>query len=253
MSREIRLDVTGNDRPMRRRAVWHAFVLGGTIAVALLAPSRGTEAYTFKTIYDFCQGNACGGGDYPDGSLFIDGAGNLYSGGTKSIRLSPGAPQWDERTLFSSGDPGLIDGGGAVFGVTVPGRGGKYGFGDIFKLTPNASRTKWTAQTLYSFCSVLFCKDGAVPNYGLVKESASIIYGTTTKGGANCPKSVGCGTAYMLQLHKGKWVHSVIHSFLDPSVRHEGAEPTANVIVGSPGHLYGTTSTSGAHGAGTVF
>jgi uncharacterized repeat protein (TIGR03803 family) len=239
----------------RGGATRRRLTLLAAIAVTALSICHGAQAYTFKQFYDFCQGNSCDGGDYPDGSLIIDSSGNLYAGATSSIKLSPPktGTKWTWQRLFSAGDPGLIDAKGAVYGLTVPGKGGANGFGYIFKLTPNANKTKWTEANLYSFCSQSDCTDGQTPNPGLVMDGSGDIYGTTERGGAFCHKQVGCGTAFMLTQRNGKWTHSVIHSFFDLAVKNDGAEPTANVIVGSPGHLYGTTSTGGANGKGTVF
>jgi uncharacterized repeat protein (TIGR03803 family) len=252
MIRERRLRFAATQ--VRGRVFRYLPILLVALVAAGPATSRSAHAYTFKQLAQMCRGNTCGGGDYPDGSIVRDALGNLYGGGTTELfKLSPekGKALWSDVTIYKMGDPGLVD-GSTVFGAT--GTGGSHGLGYIFKLTPNAAKTKWTPDTLYNFCASPSCTDGRTPNPGLVMDGPGRIYGTTERGGEFCVKQVGCGTAYMLTLNKdGKWTHTVIHSFYDPSVKDDGADPTANVIVGADGRLYGTTSTGGANKKGTVF
>jgi len=84
--------------------------------------------------------------------------------------------------------------------------------------------------------------DGAVPN-GLTANSAgTIVYGTTSQGGAE-----GLGTVFSLVLSTG--VETVLHSFTGA----DGSSPEGEVSFDPSGNLYGTASAGGAHTWGTVF
>jgi len=60
-----------------------------------------------------------------------------------------------------------LDQEGNLYGTTV--EGGAYGYGVVFKLTPNPDGT-WTEMILYSFCSLTNCVDGASPDGGLTLD-----------------------------------------------------------------------------------
>ena len=72
-----------------------------------------------------------------------------------------------------------------------------------------------------------------------------ILYGTTTKGGANDK-----GTVFRLKSAggDGPWNETVLHSFAGPT---EGANSRAGLLA-KPGVFYGTTSAEGPNGGGTV-
>jgi uncharacterized repeat protein (TIGR03803 family) len=63
--------------------------------------------------------------------------------------------------------------------------GGAHVGGTVFKLTPNAARTKWSEVVLYSFCAVGDCIDGHQPQAGLIMDGSGHLYGTTQFGGAH--------------------------------------------------------------------
>lgn len=101
------------------------------------------------------------------------------------------------------------------------------------------------SKILYSFRNN--GSDGTVPLAGLVFDSANHLYGTTAFGGVH-----GEGAVFELVPQSGGgWTERILHSF-DPG-RHDGAVPTANLILDLSGNLYGTTSEGGAYGYGTVF
>jgi hypothetical protein len=74
--------------------------------------------------------------------------------------------------------------------------------------------------------------DGAYPVGGLVDVDGRL-YGTTSDGGD------GGGTAFVVM--PGTWYLETIHIFNGSD---GGSNPTATLIVGSDGYLYGTTSTN---------
>jgi len=99
-----------------------------------------------------------------------------------------------------------------------------------------------TPKTLYSFTG----SDGANPQAG-VTSSGTVLYGTTHSGG-----SAGFGTVYSPTAPAspgGAWTEAVLYNFSGGS---DGANPSASVVIGSGGVLYGTTF-YGGQGFGTVF
>ena len=96
--------------------------------------------------------------------------------------------------------------------------------------------------------------DGAAPRAGVVIGPNGVLYGTTLMGGKqNC--LTGCGTVYALVPpaagSSGHWTEKIIHAF-DFSVG-DGYAPTANLVFGPNGSLYGTTLYGGAANVGVVF
>ena len=86
--------------------------------------------------------------------------------------------------------------------------------------------------------------DGKTPTAGLALDPAGNLYGTTQYGGF-----LGNGTVYRLALHHGMWTET-IYAFEASSA--DGAFPTAGVVFGPDGQLYGATSWGG-YGYGAVF
>lgn len=120
---------------------------------------------------------------------------------------------------------------GNFFGTTY--KGGAYGNGTAFKISPNGALT-----TLASFNST----NGAFPLAGLTESSDGGFYGTTTYGGA-----FGLGTVFQMS-PTGLLTNLV--SFTGVA---DGSHPRAQLIQGSDGNFYGTTSDGGSFGDGTVF
>jgi uncharacterized repeat protein (TIGR03803 family) len=84
--------------------------------------------------------------------------------------------------------------------------------------------------------------DGSYPDAALVFDQQGNLYGTTYQGG----NSTG-GVVFKLTPHANgepKWSERVLHSFTG-GVR--GGNPTAALIIGQNGELYGTTK-NGGHG-----
>ena len=221
-------------------------------------------------LHSFCSQGGCADGANPMAGLIRDAAGHLY--GTTSGGGAHGQGTVFELTaagretvLYSfcpqSGcadgnnpDAGLImDASGKLYGTAAYGGAGDNG-GAVFKLTPNAAKTKWTETLLYSFCSQSGCVDGATPLAGLIMDSGRL-YGTTYQAGAN--KN---GTVFELTPNaaKTKWRESVLHSFCvrGAPLCADGSSPVAGLIMDASGKLYSTTKVGGAgadDGGGTVF
>ena len=143
------------------------------------------------------------------------------------------------------------------------GVGGASGGGVVFQLTPDATKTRWTAKVLYNFprCSSKWqisydpkydpqgfargrgvavrsptrCADGDGPRPELVMDSSRRIYGTTLGGGA-----AESGVIFELtpDVTRTKWTEKVLHSFDRPVT---GASK-ASVMLGASGQLYATES-----------
>lgn len=136
----------------------------------------------------------------------------------------------------------LIDVGGMLYGTTSI--GGTHDSGTVFTITTSGNEA-----VLYSFGKA-GSGDGAAPIAGLVKVDGTL-YGTTRYGGAgtcyNSGARVQCGTVFAIT-KSGK--ETVLHRFGVASG--DGAFPFGG-LISVKGTLYGTTSTGGANGLGTVF
>jgi uncharacterized repeat protein (TIGR03803 family) len=124
---------------------------------------------------------------------------------------------------------------GKFYGTTN--LGGTNNNGTIFKINRAGSLT-----TVYRFCSVSGCQDGANPSAGLLQASDGNFYGTTYNGGA-----YGLGTVFKITK---AGVLTTVLSFNGTN----GSNPFfGSLIEGRDGYLYGTTITGGANNGGTVF
>ena len=85
--------------------------------------------------------------------------------------------------------------------------------------------------------------DGNYPNARLYRDSAGNLYGTTKAGGTG-----GLGTVYKVDT-SGKY--AVLHDFTGGP--QDGSTPSSGLVGDAAGNLYGTTTTGGATGEGTVF
>lgn len=121
---------------------------------------------------------------------------------------------------------------GNLYGTTQYG-GTNANVGTVFKITPSGTLT-----TVYSFCALPNCSDGADPEAGLVQGSDGNLYGTTFYGGA--------GTAFEITL---TGVLTTLHTF-DGT---DGEHPQASLMQATNGLFYGTTASGGADDDGTVF
>ncbi len=127
---------------------------------------------------------------------------------------------------------------GNFYGTTAT--GGANDEGTVFQMSPAGKLA-----TVYSFCSQSNCSDGAVPNAGLIQSPDGPLYGTTNGGGAK-----GFGTIFKIT-SVGKL--TTFYNFCSQSGCSDGANPSAGLLLGADGSLYGTTAVGGAFGAGTIF
>jgi uncharacterized repeat protein (TIGR03803 family) len=130
---------------------------------------------------------------------------------------------------------------GNLYGTTYHGGIGNFGFGGtVYNITPGGTLT-----TLYNFCNLTQCEDGANPYAGVVQASNGNLYGATSQGGTIY------GVVFEVTPGGG-------FSALDSFNNTDGANPQASLVLGTDGNLYGTTpfgeaTTACPQGCGTVF
>ena len=186
-----------------------------------LKPEPDKGKWSYKVIHSFCTNGNCSDGDGPYGSLIVDAAGNLY-------------------------------------GTTWAGGGS--GGGTVFKLAPNAHKTKWTESVLYSFCALENCTDGELPYSTVLMDASGSLFGTAAYGGASCGNADGCGVAFKLVKSGGAWRQSVLYQFCSKTNCTDGNEPASSTLMDTTGNLFGTTIYGGGNnidksgqGGGTVY
>ncbi len=101
-----------------------------------------------------------------------------------------------------------------------------------------AQAETWTV--IHSFSG----PDGNNPEAGLTMDAAGNLYGTTSAGGAH-----NQGTVFKMTHKSTGWIFTPLFSFSGP----DGNGPSARVMIGADGTLYGTTINGGAAGYGAVF
>ncbi len=133
---------------------------------------------------------------------------------------------------------------------------GSGGYGTVFKMTPAGTFT-----SLYSFGNNPFGLayanvDGGQPNGNLIKGNDGKFYGTTVYRG-----QTNAGTIFQITTNGD---FSLIYSFgnnlvydtnadVNSWTTSDGGNPTAGLVQGGDGNFYGTTSSDGPGGGGTVF
>ena len=205
--------------PSGKVTVLHVFsASGGINPSAALIQAKGGDFY----------GTANGGGNLSCplvsggcGTVFkIDTSGNLtvlYSF-FGSDGANPTAP--------------LIQGiDGAFYGTTPIGGASK--LGAAFRLDATGNFT-----VLHSFSTV----EGEEPS-GLIQGSDGYFYGTTQEGG-----SANAGTIFKMDISGNV---TVLHSFTGGTSN--GSVPSASLVQGKDGNLYGVTAYGGSSGDGVIF
>ncbi len=237
---------------------------GDGVVYELTPNSDGT--WTESVLYSFSGGTD--GANPCFGNLIFDAAGNLYGvtggwdGGSKGtvFELTPNSDgTWTENVLhsFQGGKDGArtvgaltFDQAGSLYGATY--KGGKYGEGTVFKLTPGSGGI-WSKRVIHQFKGKKG-GDGSNPYAGVVFNTAGNLYGTTYDGGGGrCSyQGPGCGTVFKLVPNsKGGWTEQILHRFDSGAA----ISPETAVLFDAAGNLYATTSNEGYdyHTNGTVF
>jgi uncharacterized repeat protein (TIGR03803 family) len=225
-----------------------------TLMLGLLILDGQLSAQTYATLHTFAAGSSGPGfdectnseGGIPYASLFLSGNtlfGTTYSGGTNGcgtvFALNTNGTGFAVLHTFTGGSDGanprasLILSGNTLYGTTSAGT--TDAVGTVFAL--NTDGTDFT--TLHTF--TIANGDGGIPYASLILSS-NTLYGTTEVGGDN-----GFGTAFSLTTD-GK-VFTDLHPFSNGS---DGANPMAALVL-SGNTLYGTASSGGTNGIGTIF
>ena len=100
-------------------------------------------------------------------------------------------------------------------------------------------------RVLYSVCSVANCADGFSPVAALIQATNGEFYGTMSHGGAQ-----GVGTVFALTPTGGL---RTLYNFCSLPACSDGEYPSAALVQATSGMLYGTVSSGGSHGSGTIF
>jgi uncharacterized repeat protein (TIGR03803 family) len=252
---------------------------GGCGTVFKIAEQNGT--WNLTTLYSFCATTNCADGLVPEAGLVQGADGNFYgttfgsphgSGGVGTVfEITPTGTLTTLYTFCSQTNctdganpaAGLVQAtDGNFYGTTY--NGGASNSGTVFKITPTGALT-----TLYSFCSLTNCTDGANPAAGLMQASDGNFYGTTLLGGN------GYGTVYGGQgaISSTPYVGTVfritpageltkLYSFCSVTSGDEdcfdGEIPDVRLIQATDGLFYGTTESGGISpnfrgGEGTLF
>jgi uncharacterized repeat protein (TIGR03803 family) len=96
--------------------------------------------------------------------------------------------------------------------------------------------------------------EGVNPEAELIEGSDGALYGVTRIGGPN-------GTGVVFRISKDGTQFSVLHAFgaissaanVVPAINADGISPQGPLVATADGYLYGTTSSGGATGSGTLF
>ena len=244
--------------------------LGGANDNAMCNPGSGSGCGTvfemrpdgtLTTLYSFCSLSSCADGIGPYAGLMQGTDGNFYgttsTGGANHVgtvfQITPAGTLTTLHSFCSlskcgdGSDPGgeLVQGAdGNFYGTTAA--GGASIEGTVFKITPEGILT-----TLYSFCSLSKCADGAGPRAGLVQGTDGNFYGTTYADGANSG-----GTAF--QITPGGTLNT-LYSLCSWSNCADGSGPWGGLVEGTDGNFYGAALFGGNvsaacdNGCGTVY
>ncbi len=217
-----------------------------TVLVSAFITTQSAQAQTYTPLHSFDYSGGVGFRSYAGlvqatngdlyGTTWVGGANDygtvfkITTGGTLTTLHS------FDNTDGANPDAGLIQATNGDFYGTTPG-GGTNGEGTVFRITASGTLT-----TLYNFCSQTNCTDGESPREGLVQATNGAFYGTTIFGGA-----YDSGTVFKIT---ASGALTTLYSFCGCG---DGAYPAAVLIQAANGDFYGTTSSGGTDGDGTVF
>jgi uncharacterized repeat protein (TIGR03803 family) len=234
---------------MQTRNRWKRDLAFSALCVATVAAS---PAQTF-TVLKFFDGT---NGSFPYGTL-VEGVdanlyGTTYGGGAgfawNGVQIHAKGRDRSALQLLRLHRHGNGPIAGLLLGLSddfygVTASGGMNDNGALFQISAEG-----TLSTLYSFCALANCADGATPVGGLIESSTDLkFYGMTSEYGAN---GAG-GTIYQFTYYDGPLI--TLHSFCaDPGCT-DGGYPRGGLVQGTDGNFYGTTGGLGADQPGTVF
>jgi uncharacterized repeat protein (TIGR03803 family) len=214
------------------------------------------SGWLFNLLYAFTGDDGSG----PDGGVTMGRDGSLYGitsyvnqacGVVYNLKPPPSRPvsalaSWNETVIHKfTGPDGCVpvanvtfDAAGNLYGVAN--EGGAYNGGTVYELSPSGSG--WTEKTLHSFGHG---SEGTDPSGTPVLDSAGNLYGTAGFGGPD-----GAGSVFQMTPSGSGWTLNVLTGFPQSG---DGFRPYGGVILDHAGNVYGTTSSGGTGGGGTVF
>ena len=218
---------------------------GGINNIGTVFKVANDANHTLSTLTSFNGTNLAG----PFAGLIADAAGNLYSttinGGSGLYGTVFEVANDTNHTLSTLASFNLTNGAGPYAGLISDTAGNLYGTtngggasksGTVFKVTNDANHTLSTLATFNG-------TNGAAPWDSLISDAAGDLYGTTQTGGVS-----NRGTVFEVANDASHTLTTLV-SFN----RTNGQYPYGGLIADSAGNLYGTTSSGGANGYGTVF
>ncbi|HUB67519.1 MAG TPA: choice-of-anchor tandem repeat GloVer-containing protein, partial [Candidatus Methylacidiphilales bacterium] len=211
-------------------------------------------------LHNFGDGSIPNDGQNPYGGLIQGSDGNFYGtteqGGMEGTAndgtIFKMTPQGTVTILHNFGDGSVPNDGngpgpGAVLIQALDGNfygtttgGGAANDGTVFKMTPQG-----TVTILHNFGDGSVPNDGVWPYAGVIQGSDGNFYGTTYEGGT-------ANEGAIFEITPQDTV-TILHNFGDGSVSNDGVWPSAAVIEGSDGNLYGAASSGGSANFGIVF
>jgi uncharacterized repeat protein (TIGR03803 family) len=221
--------------------------LGGTLFK--LKPAGGAVAI----LHAFCMTTGCPDGSGPAGALTETPNGLYYgasSGGGASrtgtvFSITSNGTLTTIYTFGSQTNDGVnpysgvvLARDGSLYGTTY--NGGTIGHGTVYNVTLNGVKS-----TIYNFCQLASCKDGAAPYGPLIQGSDGNFYGTTRAGG-------GPNKGTVFKITPGG-VLTTLYSFCHITNCTDGKEPDGGVAQANDGNFYGTTPVGGTYNQGTIF
>jgi uncharacterized repeat protein (TIGR03803 family) len=201
-------------------------------------------------------------GTEPSAPLIMDSAGNLYSttfsggaGGVGTVfELNIASGNFKVLHAFNlstdggySSAPVVMDSANNLYGTTAGnGTGGSYGA--LFKIDNLGNFS-----VLHAFTG---SADGGYlgtegrPAAGLVFDPSGNLYGTTASGGAPVSQTSTGGTIFEYSAGSLTTLYTFYCTFTGCP---DGVYPSAGLVEDAGGNFYGTTTSSGSAGGGTIF
>lgn len=252
------------ESPVRARSIR---VLSVALVLALHVPGLGQAAPAVSTIVAF-------NGSAPNGGVVVgDEDGNLYGTSSLSTSVAGGivfrttpdgssvstVHQFTSSEAYSPAAGLLVGSDGLLYGTTafgVPTQANTTG--TVFSLATTGSGFtilyRLASSTGFNKNGSPINTDGAYPSAALIEGGDGQLYGVTRAGGPN-------GTGAVFRLSRDGSDFQVLHAFGEitsdakaiPAVNADGIAPLGELLLAGDGYLYGTASSGGANGRGTVF
>jgi uncharacterized repeat protein (TIGR03803 family) len=229
---------------------------------------RMTPDGELTTLVTFTDDGETNKGSHPFGALLQASDGNFYGttreGGPKGLgtifKMTPAGElttlvEFTTNGIINKGDSpyaGLVQGSdGNFYGTTE--RGGASNLGTVFKIATNGTAEGTMLTTLAEFSGTGGNTRGSLPVAALVEGSPGVFYGVTVFGSiGSVSGKLFSGNGTIFRITSGGVLETLV-DFTDNDGPNKGSNPTAALVQGNDGNLYGTTSGGGADFEGTIF